>query len=188
MTHWLFNKWFSVQFPCHSFIKIGLFARKIMLLISGIPPHLLDLEITKSMAMEDPASLLEILHELKKIGVKISIDDFGTGFSSLNFLKQLPIDQLKIDRSFISKNVDARSDASIPKMIIQLCASLGLTVIAEGVEELNQAQTLMSLGCPLAQGFYYSKPLETLKLTEWLQEDRNSASEVRDQSAKITEA
>lgn len=135
---------------------------------SGIPPHLLDLEITESMAMEDPASLMEILHELKKIGVKISIDDFGTGFSSLNYLQKLPIDQLKIDRSFISQIVDANSDASIPKMIIQLCESLGLTVIAEGVEELNQAQTLMSLGCPLAQGFYYSKPLETLKLSEWL--------------------
>lgn len=145
---------------------------------SGIPPHLLDLEITESMAMDDPASLLEILHELKKIGVKISIDDFGTGFSSLNYLQKLPIDQLKIDRSFVSQIVDANSDASIPKMIIQLCESLGLTVIAEGVEELNQAQTLASLGCPLAQGFYYSKPLETLKLSEWLAGDRNQVSGV----------
>jgi len=154
---------------------------------SGIPPHLLDLEITESMAMEDPASLMETLHELKKIGVKISIDDFGTGFSSLNYLQKLPIDQLKIDRSFISQIVDANSDASIPKMIIQLCESLGLTVIAEGVEELNQAQTLMSLGCPLAQGFYYSKPLETLKLSEWLSLDKNPASEIGSQSTEITE-
>ena len=135
---------------------------------SGVPAHLLDLEITESMAMEDPIFLMETLHQLKKIGVKISIDDFGTGFSSLSYLQKLPIDQLKIDRSFVSQIVDANSSASIPKMIIQLCQSLGLTVIAEGVEELKQAEALMSFGCSLAQGYYYAKPLEVPNLHEWL--------------------
>jgi len=136
---------------------------------TGIPPEMLDLEITESMAMEDPIFLMETLHQLKKIGVKISIDDFGTGFSSLSYLQKLPIDQLKIDRSFVSQIVDATSSASIPKMIIQLCQSLGLTVIAEGVEDLKQAEALISFGCSLAQGYYYSKPLESLKLLEWLE-------------------
>ncbi|TDK68786.1 EAL domain-containing protein [Sapientia aquatica] len=135
---------------------------------TGVPPHLLDLEITESMAMEDPIFLMETLHQLKKIGVKISIDDFGTGFSSLSYLQKLPIDQLKIDRSFVNQIVDANSSASIPKMIIQLCQSLGLSVIAEGVEELKQAEALVSFGCSYAQGYYYSKPLETLMLHEWL--------------------
>jgi diguanylate cyclase (GGDEF)-like protein len=135
---------------------------------ASIPAELLDLEITESMAMEDPMSLMETLGQLKKIGVKISIDDFGTGFSSLSFLHQLPIDQLKIDRSFIRQIVDANSSASIPKMIIQLCKSLGMSVIAEGVEELKQAEALLSFGCPLAQGFYYAKGLESAQLIEWL--------------------
>jgi len=137
---------------------------------TGIPPDMLDLEITESMAMEDPIFLMETLHQLKKIGVKISIDDFGTGFSSLSYLQKLPIDQLKIDRSFVSQIVDASSSASIPKMIIQLCQSLGLTVIAEGVEDIKQAEALISFGCSLAQGYYYSKPLESLKLLDWLGE------------------
>ena len=136
---------------------------------TGIPPEMLDLEITESMAMEDPIFLMETLHQLKKIGVKISIDDFGTGFSSLSYLQKLPIDQLKIDRSFVSQIVDANSSASIPKMIIQLCQSLGLTVIAEGVEDLKQAEALMAFGCTLAQGYYYSRPLESPRLLEWLE-------------------
>lgn len=148
---------------------------------TDIPPHLLDLEITESMAMEDPTFLMEILHQLKKIGVKISIDDFGTGFSSLSYLQQLPIDQLKIDRSFISQIGETDANTNIPKMIIQLCESLGLSVIAEGVEELKQAEALMALGCPLAQGFYYSQPLETLRLSEWLAECKGQVAEVRGQ-------
>jgi EAL domain-containing protein (putative c-di-GMP-specific phosphodiesterase class I) len=135
---------------------------------TGIPPNLLDLEITESMAMDDPNSFMETLRQLKSIGVQISIDDFGTGFSSLKYLQQLPIDQLKIDRSFVCKIGETLSDNSIPRMIIQLCNSLGLSVIAEGVETVNQAKTLESLGCTLAQGFYYSKPLESLQLSEWL--------------------
>jgi diguanylate cyclase (GGDEF)-like protein len=135
---------------------------------AAIPPELLDLEITESMAMEDPAFLMETLHQLKKIGVKISIDDFGTGFSSLSYLQKLPIDQLKIDRSFISQVMHDVNGASIPKMIIQLCQSLGLSVIAEGVEDMKQVDALMAFGCTLAQGYLYSKPLESFNLLEWL--------------------
>jgi len=138
--------------------------------VSGIPPALLDLEITESMAMEDPDFLMEILFQLKHIGVKISIDDFGTGFSSLSYLQKLAIDQLKIDRSFVNQIVDINSTASIPKMIIQLCQSLGLSVIAEGVEDASQAQALAAFGCPLAQGFFYARPMESHQLITWLEQ------------------
>ena len=135
-----------------------------------IPAHLLDLEITESMAMDDPHFLLETLHKLKSLGIKISIDDFGTGFSSLSFIQKLPIDQLKIDRSFVTPIEDENSIASIPKMIIQLCKSLNISVISEGIENLNQALALSSFGCPYAQGYYYSKPLEVPQLLTWLKE------------------
>ena len=122
------------------------------------------------MAMDDPHFLLETLHKLKSLGIKISIDDFGTGFSSLSFIQKLPIDQLKIDRSFVTPIEDENSIASIPKMIIQLCKSLNISVISEGIENLNQALALSSFGCPYAQGYYYSKPLEVPQLLTWLKE------------------
>ncbi len=136
---------------------------------AGIPPENLELEITESMAMTDPDLLIMTLEKIKAMGVRISIDDFGTGFSSLSQLQKLKVDKLKIDRAFINEISDGTNDGSIAKMIVQLSQSLQLEVIAEGVENQLQAEKLMSFGCDHAQGFYFAKPKNKVELHTWLQ-------------------
>ena len=135
---------------------------------SKAPPHCIELEITESMAMTDPNLLIETLQKIKQLGAHVSIDDFGTGFSSLSHLQKLNVDKLKIDRAFINEIGDRSGEGSIAKMIIQLSQSLHMKVIAEGVETHHQAETLLSFGCHLAQGFLYSKPKTKEDLREWL--------------------
>ncbi|QOY92369.1 EAL domain-containing protein [Massilia sp. UMI-21] len=132
------------------------------------PPEFVELEITESMAMEDPALLVEKLAQVKGTGVSIAIDDFGTGFSSLSHLQRLQVDRLKIDRTFVTEITGSARGSSIAEMVIQLGRNLGLSVIAEGVEDERQAHILRSLGCPLAQGFLFSRPLAPEALLEWL--------------------
>jgi EAL domain-containing protein (putative c-di-GMP-specific phosphodiesterase class I) len=136
---------------------------------TGINPKCLELEITESVAMEDPDFMLETLHKVRALGISIAIDDFGTGYSSLSHLRQLPIDRLKIDRAFVTELGQDVSGGHIASMVIELGQNLKLTVIAEGVEEEFQAQTLMRLGCHEAQGYLYAKPLTSEQLTEWLE-------------------
>ncbi len=133
-----------------------------------VPPECIELEITESMAMKDPDLLIKTLYQIKQLGISISIDDFGTGFSSLSYLQKLDVDRLKIDRAFVNEIKDASSDASIAKMVIQLGQNLGLSVIAEGVESEMQAQTLRSFGCHLAQGYLFAKPMTREDLHAWL--------------------
>jgi len=135
---------------------------------TGAPPERIELEITESMAMEEPDLLIERLAQIKRIGVSIAIDDFGTGFSSLSYLQRLQVDRLKIDRTFVSEITDAARGSSIAKMVIELGRSLGLSIIAEGVEDERQAQILQSLGCPLAQGYLFARPLTPAQLIGWL--------------------
>jgi len=126
---------------------------------SGLPAHLLELELTESILIQDVDIGMETLSELKNLGIKLSIDDFGTGYSSLSYLKKLAIDKLKIDQSFVADlTIDADDDA-IVKTIIQLGHSLQLTVIAEGVENATQLAQLIKYGCDEMQGYYYSKPI-----------------------------
>jgi EAL domain-containing protein (putative c-di-GMP-specific phosphodiesterase class I) len=120
------------------------------------------------MAMEDPELLIERLAEVKRTGVSIAIDDFGTGFSSLSHLQRLQIDRLKIDRAFVSEITGSARGSSIAEMVIQLGRNLGLSIVAEGVEDERQAQILQGLGCPLAQGFLFARPLTPAQLIEWL--------------------
>ncbi len=135
---------------------------------TGIAPNRIELEITESVAMLDAETVIAILTELKTIGIQIAIDDFGTGFSSLAYLHRLPIDRLKIDRAFVRDLGSARaSGASIAQTVIGLGQSLGLSIIAEGIETEDQAQLLMNLGCPLAQGFLYSKPVDSATFMAW---------------------
>jgi diguanylate cyclase (GGDEF)-like protein len=139
---------------------------------TGAPPEYVELEITESMAMEEPDLLVELLAQVKRTGVSIAIDDFGTGFSSLSHLQRLQVDRLKIDRAFVTEITGSARGSSIAEMVIQLGRNLGLSIIAEGVEDERQAQILAELGCPLAQGFLFSRPLAPAALLEWLGSER----------------
>ncbi|MBC3916463.1 EAL domain-containing protein [Undibacterium sp. CY18W] len=133
-----------------------------------VPPHFVELEITESMAMKDPELLIKTLQQIKQLGMSVSIDDFGTGFSSLSHLQKLDVDKLKIDRAFVNEIQKNSSEGSIAKMIVQLGQNLGLSIIAEGVESEMQANTLLSYDCHIAQGYLYSKPLTRDDLHAWL--------------------
>ncbi|MCE3606288.1 EAL domain-containing protein [Massilia sp. P8910] len=138
---------------------------------TGAPPEFVELEITESMAMEEPDLLIKMLAQIKHTGVSIAIDDFGTGFSSLSYLQRLQVDRLKIDRAFVTEITHSARGSSIAEMVIQLGRNLGLSVIAEGVEDERQAEILQSLGCPLAQGFLFARPMATTALYEWLNDE-----------------
>ncbi|MBB3120065.1 MULTISPECIES: EAL domain-containing protein [Telluria group] len=138
---------------------------------TGAPPEYVELEITESMAMEEPDLLIKMLAQIKQTGVTIAIDDFGTGFSSLSYLQRLQIDRLKIDRAFVTEITGSARGSSIAEMVIQLGRNLGLAVIAEGVEDERQAQILHTLGCPLAQGFLFARPMTNQALLGWLGND-----------------
>ncbi|RJG07986.1 EAL domain-containing protein [Noviherbaspirillum cavernae] len=139
---------------------------------TGASPARIELEITESIAMDDPNVLFDLLEQIKETGVTIAIDDFGTGFSSLSYLQRLRADKLKIDRAFVAEITNSSRGGSIAEMVIQLGRNLGMSVIAEGVEDEHQAGKLASLGCPLTQGYLFAKPMTVDHLTEWL--TRNS--------------
>ena len=128
--------------------------------VSGLDPRLLKLEITESVVMESVESAAGTLEKLRALGVELSIDDFGTGYSSLSYLHRLPIDTLKIDRSFVSRMAQNNENTEIVRTIIMLAKTLGLGVIAEGVETKEQVELLRELGCKCVQGFLVSKPLD----------------------------
>ncbi len=138
------------------------------LLETGLDPDFLELEITESVVTENPEEAARLLLELRQMGVHIAIDDFGTGYSSLAYLKRFPIDALKIDRSFIQDLPDDPEDAAIVESIIAMARSLGINVVAEGVESAAQRTFLKERGCREVQGFYFSKPLPAPALTELL--------------------
>jgi len=137
---------------------------------SGLPPQRLTLEITESNFMSDVEGAIETLGMLKALGVHISVDDFGTGFSSLSYLQRLPVDALKIDMSFIDRiATGGTEDVALVRTVIALGASLNLLVIAEGIEEVEQRDILVDLGCPLGQGYHFGRPIsreETERLLE----------------------
>ena len=126
---------------------------------NGVEPHLLQLEATETMMMTNVERTMQTLTELREIGVTLSIDDFGTGYSSLSYLRKFPIDQLKIDRSFVTDMTTNADDAAIVAAIVSLGRALGLEVVAEGVETRRQACLLRDLGCNLLQGYYFSRPV-----------------------------
>ena len=129
------------------------------LLRHGLPGQALELEITESMAMQDPARTAELLRRLRQHGVALAVDDFGTGYSSLAYLKQLPLSCLKLDRSFVMDIEHDANDAAICTATIQMAHSLGLAVVAEGVETGMQLEFLRRLGCDTVQGYFISRPL-----------------------------
>lgn len=134
----------------------------------GIAPSRLRLEITESLIMADPERAMEIIDHLTKIGIRFSIDDFGTGYSSLNYLKKLPVDEIKIDKSFVMNMMTNESDSLIVHSIIELGHNLGIKITAEGVENRETLERLTLLGCDFAQGYFISKPISEAEIIAWL--------------------
>jgi diguanylate cyclase len=134
----------------------------------GVEPQLLEFEITESTVLVDPARSKLVLERLSGMGVRLSIDDFGTGYSSLAYLKRLPLNELKIDRSFVMHMLENDDDAVIVRSTIDLGRNLGLEVVAEGVEDELTWNALASLGCDVAQGYYLSRPVPADELGKWL--------------------
>jgi diguanylate cyclase (GGDEF)-like protein len=126
---------------------------------TGIDPGLVKLEITESGTMGNPERAVRILSQLKSIGVDLTIDDFGTGYSSLSYLQRFPLDVLKIDRSFVSGLIDNTESRQIIKTIMALASGMGMDVVAEGIENVEQAIEMRRLGCRFGQGYWFSKPL-----------------------------
>jgi len=152
------------QFTDYNFIK----SVEDALTTTGLDPKHLELEITESMLIGDIKKIELQLHRLKKMGLTIVLDDFGTGYSSLSYLKNFPIDILKIDQSFIKGNALYSKNARIACAIINMGHSLGLKIVAEGVETEHQLMFLTHRGCDIIQGYYFSKPLSVGEMTVWI--------------------
>jgi len=133
-----------------------------------VPAALLELEITESTIMVDPKRAMEVLSRLHNMGIVLSIDDFGTGYSSLAYLKELPVNELKIDRTFVQNMATNRGDAFIVRSTIDLAHNLKLQVVAEGVEDEDTMNELAKLGCNVAQGFHIGRPVPAKEFAEWL--------------------
>jgi diguanylate cyclase (GGDEF)-like protein len=141
-----------------------------LLAARGVPAALLRVEVTEGAIMSEPARAMDALDRLRHLGVGVSVDDFGTGYSSLAYLKRLPVDELKIDRSFVRNLATDESDAAIVRSTIGLGHELGLQVIAEGVEDATTWELLQRFGCDLVQGYFVSRPVVAADLGRWLSE------------------
>ncbi len=135
---------------------------------SGVPPRQIEFEVTESSLLRDVNQAARLLEQLKRLGLKLAIDDFGTGYSSLTYLKRLAVDVLKIDRSFIMDLTVDPNDAAIIAAIIAMGSSLGLELVAEGVESWEQADILIRRGCPIVQGFLFARPLPSAAFAQLL--------------------
>jgi EAL domain-containing protein (putative c-di-GMP-specific phosphodiesterase class I) len=138
----------------------------------GLPAASLELEVTESTLMSDPLRACGVMTRLSEMGIPLAIDDFGTGYSSLALLRQLPVDTLKVDRSFVMQMDSQEGDAMIVRSTIALAHSLGLRAVAEGVETEAVLEELRELGCDMLQGFHLSRPLPPERLEAWLAECR----------------
>jgi EAL domain-containing protein (putative c-di-GMP-specific phosphodiesterase class I) len=139
-----------------------------LLRANELPARALKLEITEHVLMADPGRVTQALESMGRLGVDLSLDDFGTGYSSLVHLKRLPVSELKVDRSFVQRMTSDADDAAIVRSIVDLAHSLGLRVVAEGVETVETWYALQDLGCDLAQGYLISRPMPGDDITRWL--------------------
>jgi EAL domain-containing protein (putative c-di-GMP-specific phosphodiesterase class I) len=151
---------------------------------SGMPPSLLELEITESMVMQDLARTVRLLHEIKRLGITLAIDDFGTGYSSMAMVRELPIDALKIDRSFVRDVGGNAEGKAIVNAIIALGHALNLTVVAEGVETREQESFLREQRCDQEQGYLISVPLPAAEFAAFLGDQ--TRARLRPQAAEVS--
>jgi predicted signal transduction protein with EAL and GGDEF domain len=167
----------NLQFPCNPTftVAVNISARQFAqpdlvsqirqtLRDSGLAPDNLKLELTESVTMRDEERTIRILKELKALGVRLCMDDFGTGYSSLSYLRRFALDILKIDRSFVSEMLNNSETQEIVKTILSLGSNLGMEVVAEGVETSEQMNLLKSIGCEYAQGYFFSRPLDSVEI------------------------
>lgn len=154
------------QFHQHDFVQQVLDALKR----TGADPRKLELELTESLLLQDVEDTIDKMLELKRHGVTFALDDFGTGYSSLSYLKRLPLNQLKIDQSFVRDVLTDANDAAIARTIVALGTSLGLSVIAEGVETVAQRDCLQGYGCLMWQGYLFSRPLPAAQFADWVRQ------------------
>ena len=158
----------SMQFRADGFVD----AVAQVLREEGVPGHWLELELTERMLMDDVGDVKRTLQQLRALGMRVSVDDFGTGYSSLAHLKELPIDGMKIDRSFVRDLPHQRGSVAIARAVVQMAQGLSLTVVAEGVENEEQRRFLVDQGCDLLQGELISLPLPEAELTQWIGRQR----------------
>jgi predicted signal transduction protein with EAL and GGDEF domain len=135
-----------------------------------LPASMLRLEVTETAVMANPTLALATLTELHDLGIRLSIDDYGTGYSSMAYLKRLPVDELKVDRTFVLNMDIDRSDAALVRGAIDLGHNLGLTVVAEGVEGSRHVAALQALGCDIAQGYHYARPMPPEQIAAWMRQ------------------
>ena len=133
----------------------------------GIPPDRLTLEVTESATMVDVEQSLRVMHKLKQEGVRLSIDDFGTGYSGLAYLQRMPLDELKIDKTFVQNMLENKGDAQIVRSVIDLAHNFELEAVAEGVESLATLEMLAHLGCDVIQGYIYARPMPSAQVPAW---------------------
>jgi EAL domain-containing protein (putative c-di-GMP-specific phosphodiesterase class I) len=145
---------------------------------SGVDPSKLVLEITETSVMSDAEYAMRVLNRLSSMGVTLAIDDFGTGYSSLSYLKRLPVNEVKIDKSFVLNMHDDENDAVIVRSIIDLGRNLGLRIVAEGVETKSAWDALRAIGCDIAQGYFVSRPLPAEQFKTWLESIERSLVDV----------
>lgn len=150
-------------------LQEGLFLEKLLQILdnNGIEPKQIEIEITESLLMSNEIRSIKILTELRKAGFTVAIDDFGTGYSSLSYLNTLPIDKIKIDRSFI-KNYPEDDDGKLARILVNMAKSLGINVLAEGAETEEQIAFLREIGCEHIQGYYFSEPLDKSEFMNYL--------------------
>ena len=141
---------------------------------TGAPADRIELEITESVAMEEVDKVVEQLEALRALGVRIALDDFGCGFSSLSSLTRLPIDRLKVDRSFVAQLTDENARSGIVQTILRLAQGSGMAAIAEGVETTEQAALLQSMGCVEMQGFLFGRPMAPDEFLIWMRQNRST--------------
>lgn len=148
-----------------------------VLLMTGIAPENLILELTEGTMMENTETMLKLLHQIKSLGIRLAVDDFGTGYSSLSYLQQFPIDILKIDRSFVDGIEHSTQKNAVARTIVSLSSALQLATVAEGIETREQNEILRELGCQYGQGYFFARPL-TVEQFETILENRNADSSI----------